>query len=110
MSSSSRRSKAAVPSVPAGLEIAMLLVRRGPKIRARAGSTGQTIAFSHGLLWDTSLFAPQIAALRSEMSSGESEFARLTRQRSERQQRLALDREEMGKIRGVTSANEVVNS
>lgn len=28
------------------------------------GSTGQTIAFSHGLLWDTSLFAPQIAALR----------------------------------------------
>lgn len=29
------------------------------------GSTGETIAFSHGLLWDTSLFAPQIAALRS---------------------------------------------
>lgn len=52
----------------------------------------------------------QIAALRSELSSGESEFARLTRQRSERQQRLALDREEMGKIRGVTPANEVLNS
>src|ERR1700731_1088275 len=49
----------------------------------------------------------QIAALRSEWSFGESEFARLTRQRNERQQRLALDREEMGKIRGVTSANEV---
>jgi 3-oxoadipate enol-lactonase len=30
------------------------------------GSTGQTIVFSHGLLWDTSLFAPQIAALRSK--------------------------------------------
>lgn len=29
------------------------------------GSTGETIAFSHGLLWDTTLFAAQIAALRS---------------------------------------------
>jgi 3-oxoadipate enol-lactonase len=28
------------------------------------GSTGQTIAFSHGLLWGTELFAAQIAALR----------------------------------------------
>lgn len=28
------------------------------------GSTGETIAFSHGLLWSTALFAPQIAALR----------------------------------------------
>lgn len=28
------------------------------------GSTGQTIAFAHGLLWGTELFAPQIAALR----------------------------------------------
>ncbi|MCS6901064.1 MAG: alpha/beta fold hydrolase, partial [Myxococcales bacterium] len=28
------------------------------------GSTGQTVAFSHGLLWNTELFAPQIAALR----------------------------------------------
>src|SRR5262245_22819888 len=28
------------------------------------GSTGETIVFSHGLLWNTSLFAPQIAALR----------------------------------------------
>jgi 3-oxoadipate enol-lactonase len=28
------------------------------------GSTGQTIAFSHGLLWTTEQFAPQIAALR----------------------------------------------
>lgn len=28
------------------------------------GSTGETIAFSHGLLWTTELFAPQIAALR----------------------------------------------
>lgn len=28
------------------------------------GSTGQTIAFAHGLLWSTALFAPQIAALR----------------------------------------------
>ena len=52
----------------------------------------------------------QIAALRSELSSGEAEFARLIRRRNERQQRVALDREEMGKIRGVTPANEVVNS
>jgi circadian clock protein KaiC len=52
----------------------------------------------------------QIAALRSELSSGESEFARLIRQRNERQQRAALDREEMGKIRGVTRAKQVVNS
>lgn len=29
------------------------------------GTSGETIAFSHGLLWDTSLFAPQIAALRA---------------------------------------------
>jgi pimeloyl-ACP methyl ester carboxylesterase len=29
------------------------------------GSSGETIVFSHGLLWDTSLFAPQIAALRA---------------------------------------------
>jgi 3-oxoadipate enol-lactonase len=28
------------------------------------GSTGQTIAWSHGLLWGTELFEPQIAALR----------------------------------------------
>jgi 3-oxoadipate enol-lactonase len=28
------------------------------------GSTGQTIAFSHGLLWDTTQFATQVAALR----------------------------------------------
>ncbi|HEY4244654.1 MAG TPA: alpha/beta fold hydrolase [Kofleriaceae bacterium] len=28
------------------------------------GSTGETLAFSHGLLWDTTLFAPQVAALR----------------------------------------------
>lgn len=28
------------------------------------GSTGETIVFSHGLLWSTELFAPQIAALR----------------------------------------------
>ncbi|MCX5746331.1 MAG: alpha/beta fold hydrolase [Proteobacteria bacterium] len=28
------------------------------------GSTGETIVFSHGLLWSTALFAPQIAALR----------------------------------------------
>jgi len=28
------------------------------------GTTGETIAFSHGLLWSTELFAPQIAALR----------------------------------------------
>jgi 3-oxoadipate enol-lactonase len=30
-----------------------------------AGSTGQTIAFSHGLLWSSVMFAPQIAALRA---------------------------------------------
>ncbi|MEO8842798.1 MAG: alpha/beta fold hydrolase [Kofleriaceae bacterium] len=30
------------------------------------GSSGETIVFSHGLLWDTTLFAPQIAALRSK--------------------------------------------
>ncbi len=29
------------------------------------GSTGETIAFSHGLLWGTELFAPQIAFFRS---------------------------------------------
>lgn len=29
------------------------------------GSTGETIAFSHGLLWSTELFAPQVAALRA---------------------------------------------
>ena len=29
------------------------------------GSSGETIAFSHGLLWNTELFAPQIAALRA---------------------------------------------
>jgi circadian clock protein KaiC len=52
----------------------------------------------------------QIAALRSELSAGETESMRFTRQRNERQQRLALDREEMGKIRGVTPANQVVNS
>jgi 3-oxoadipate enol-lactonase len=28
------------------------------------GSTGETIVFSHGLLWSTELFAPQIEALR----------------------------------------------
>ena len=28
------------------------------------GSTGETVAFSHGLLWGTELFAPQIEALR----------------------------------------------
>src|SRR4051794_3254342 len=28
------------------------------------GSTGETIVFSHGLLWGTELFAPQIDALR----------------------------------------------
>src|SRR4051812_37319707 len=30
-----------------------------------AGSTGETIAFSHGLLWGTELFAKQIEALRA---------------------------------------------
>jgi len=29
------------------------------------GSTGETIAFSHGLLWSTAMFAPQIAELRA---------------------------------------------
>jgi circadian clock protein KaiC len=52
----------------------------------------------------------QIAALRSELSSGEAEFSRLTRQRNERQQRLALDREEMGKVRGILPGSRVVNS
>ena len=28
------------------------------------GGTGEPILFSHGLLWNTSLFAPQVAALR----------------------------------------------
>src|ERR1700690_2721745 len=28
------------------------------------GSTGETLVFSHGLLWNTSLFAPQIEAFR----------------------------------------------
>jgi circadian clock protein KaiC len=57
-----------------------------------------------------SVLESQIAALRFELSSGETEFARLSRQRNERHQRLALDREEMGKMRGVTSANQGVNS
>jgi circadian clock protein KaiC len=52
----------------------------------------------------------QIAALRSQLSSGEAEFSRLTRQRNERQQRLALDREEMGKMRGIIPGSQVVNS
>ncbi|HEV7514436.1 MAG TPA: circadian clock protein KaiC [Candidatus Acidoferrum sp.] len=52
----------------------------------------------------------QIAALRDELSSGDAEFARQTRRRNERQQRVALDRQEMGKKRGVTPANEGVNS
>jgi circadian clock protein KaiC len=56
------------------------------------------------------LLESQIAALRSELSSGEAEFARLARQRNERQHRVALDREEMGKLRGVAPANQVVNS
>ena len=56
------------------------------------------------------LLESQIAALRSELSSDEAAVARLTRQRNERQHRVALDREEMGKIRGVTPANQVVNS
>jgi circadian clock protein KaiC len=56
------------------------------------------------------LLESQVAALRSELSSGEAEFTRLTRQRNERQQRVALDRKEMGKMRGVTPANQVVNS
>ena len=29
------------------------------------GSTGETIVFSHGLLWSVALFAPQVAALRA---------------------------------------------
>ena len=29
------------------------------------GGSGPAILFSHGLLWDTSLFAPQIAVLKS---------------------------------------------
>src|SRR3954465_3125729 len=29
------------------------------------GSTAETLVFSHGLLWGTELFAPQLAALRS---------------------------------------------
>jgi circadian clock protein KaiC len=57
-----------------------------------------------------SVLESQITALRSELSSGEAEFARHTRQRNERQQRVALDREQMGKMRGVTPANQVVNS
>jgi circadian clock protein KaiC len=56
------------------------------------------------------LLQSQIAALRSQLSSSEAEFARLTHQRNERRERLALDREEMGKMRGVTSANQGVNS
>jgi hypothetical protein len=56
------------------------------------------------------LLESQIAALRYELSSGEAEFARQIRQRNERQQRVALDRQEMGKKRGVTPTNEGVNS
>jgi circadian clock protein KaiC len=52
----------------------------------------------------------QIAALHSELSSGEAEFSRLTRERNQRQQRLALDREEMGKMRGTIPGSQVVNS
>jgi len=28
------------------------------------GTSGQTIVFSHGLLWDAELFAPQLAHLK----------------------------------------------
>jgi circadian clock protein KaiC len=52
----------------------------------------------------------QIATLRSELSSGEAEFARLTRRQNKHLQRLALDREEMVKMRGVTPTGQVVNS
>jgi circadian clock protein KaiC len=57
-----------------------------------------------------SVLESQIAVLRSELSSGEAEFARLTRQRNERQQRAGRDREELGKLRGVAPVNQVVNS
>jgi circadian clock protein KaiC len=48
----------------------------------------------------------QIAAMRSELISGQTEFARLTRQQQERKERLVLDKLEMGKNRGVTSTDE----
>jgi circadian clock protein KaiC len=45
----------------------------------------------------------QIAALRSEVTSGQAEFARLDRQQKERREQAALEQMKMGKIRGVTS-------
>jgi pimeloyl-ACP methyl ester carboxylesterase len=41
------------------------MTRRAPYIHVEdTGGDGPAIAFSHGLLWDTRLFAPQVAALR----------------------------------------------
>jgi circadian clock protein KaiC len=55
-----------------------------------------------------SVLETQIEALRSELSDGEAEFARLTQQQKDRHKRLALDQVAMGKIRGVTPADKAV--
>jgi circadian clock protein KaiC len=43
----------------------------------------------------------QIAALRSELAAGRAEYSRLTREQRARQRRIALDKSEMSKMRGV---------
>jgi circadian clock protein KaiC len=48
----------------------------------------------------------QIAALRAELSDRQAELERFSRQQLDRQQRVALDRADMGKIRGVTPAGK----
>jgi circadian clock protein KaiC len=52
----------------------------------------------------------QIAALRSELAAEQAEFTRLSQQQKKSQQRIALDQAEMGKIRGVTRADEALHS
>jgi circadian clock protein KaiC len=43
----------------------------------------------------------QIAALRSELTASRGEFSRLTREQRSRRRRIALDKSEMSKMRGV---------
>jgi circadian clock protein KaiC len=43
----------------------------------------------------------QITALRSELAAGRAEYSRLTREQRARRRRIALDKSEMSKVRGV---------
>ena len=56
------------------------------------------------------LLESQIAGLRSELVAEHAEFARLTRQQQERDHRLALDQDQMARIRKVTAPDGKVNS